>query len=280
MNNPLVSVIVPTFNSYNNLKIFLNSFLFSKYRNFEIIINDDKKTNDKTADLIEEYLFKGLKIIYIKENILMAQARKKGAEYANGEILIFLDSDMKITENLLGECVKLINSEYDALVIPEESYGENFWAKCKWLEKKCYIGVEKIESLRCIKKDIYFKIGGHNEKMVFSEDKDLDIRVKKEKYKVGRTNNKIYHNEGKLKLLKILNKKLNYSNTANLFAKEHPKEFKWQINIFNRFIIYFKNIKYLFLNPFLYLGMIIMKVLEYFVASLGYLYIKIINKNE
>jgi len=271
MNNPLVSVIVPTFNSYNNLKIFLNSFLFSKYRNFEIIINDDKKTNDKTADLIEEYLFKGLKIIYIKENILMAQARKKGAEYANGEILIFLDSDMKITENLLGECVKLINSEYDALVIPEESYGENFWAKCKWLEKKCYIGVEKIESLRCIKKDIYFKIGGHNEKMVFSEDKDLDIRVRKNNYKIGRTINYIYHNEGKLKLTKNLMKKFNYSKTANLFAIEHPKEFKWQINIINRYLLYIKNIKYLFIHPILYIGIFYIKTCEVFFGSLGFL---------
>ena len=141
LDNTLVSIIVPTYNSSSNLKIMFYSLLKSKYKNFEIVINDDKRTNDSTEELIKTFR-KKLKIIYKKENISMAQGRKKGVEFSKGKILLHLDSDMKIESNLLGECVKLINSKYDALVIPEESYGTSFWAECKWLEKKCYEGIK------------------------------------------------------------------------------------------------------------------------------------------
>jgi arabinofuranan 3-O-arabinosyltransferase len=199
----------------------------------------------------------------------MAQGRKRGVDFSSGEILLHFDSDMKITPDLLSECVELIHNGVDAIVIPEESFGTTFWAKCKWLEKKCYDGNIYIESLRCLKKEIYLKLGGHNEKMVFSEDKDFDIRVRQAGYKIGRTKNFLWHNEGDLKLLKTLTKKLGYSKTANIFAEVHPKEFRWQSNPLNRYIIFLKNIKYLFKHPLLYIGMIYMKTLEYIFAFYG-----------
>lgn len=106
--------------------------------------------------------------------------------------------------------------------------------------------------------------------MVFSEDKDLDIRVKEAKYRVGRVQiNFLWHNEGDLHLWKTLMKKLGYSNTANIFASVHPEHFRWQVNIFYRYIIYIKNIKYLFNHPILYIGMIWMKTLEFTAGAIG-----------
>jgi glycosyltransferase involved in cell wall biosynthesis len=268
-SQPLVSVIIPTRNSLINLKNLLNSFLDSKYKNFEIIINDDVISDDNTEAICKEYKSKGLEIIYKKQNESMAQGRKRGVDFSSGDILLHLDSDMKITADLLSECVELIHNGFDALVIPEESFGTTFWAKCKWLEKKCYDGNIYIESLRCLKKEIYLKLGGHNEKMVFSEDKDLDIRVRQAGYNIGRTKNFLWHNEGDLRLLKTLTKKLGYSKTANIFAEVHPKEFKWQANPLNRYIIFLKNIKYLFIHPLIYIGMIYMKTLEYIFAFYG-----------
>jgi arabinofuranan 3-O-arabinosyltransferase len=266
---PLISVIIPTKNSANNLRNLLESLYFSNYKNFEIIVNDDLTSDDDTTNLCKEYISKGLSVIYKKENESMAQGRKRGVDFSSGEILLHLDSDMKITPDLLSECVELIHNGFDAIVIPEESFGTTFWAKCKWLEKKCYDGNMYIESLRCLKKEIYLKLGGHNEKMVFSEDKDFDIRVRQAGYKIGRTKNFLWHNEGDLKLLKTLTKKLGYSKTANIFAEVHPKEFRWQSNPLNRYIIFLKNIKYLFKHPLLYIGMIYMKTLEYIFAFYG-----------
>ncbi len=270
--NPLVSVIIPTYNSYNNLKILLDSFKDSEYKNFEIIINDDKRTNDNTEKLVNDYNFK---IIYVRENLKMAQARKKWFEFSSGEVIIHMDSDMKITNNLLSEVVFLIQT-HDALVIPEVSYWTTFWAKCKWLEKKCYDWNPNIESLRVVNRKIYKEIWWHNENMIFSEDKDFDLRVRKAGYNVWRlTENFFWHNEWDLKLLKTLNKKRGYSNTSNLFAIAHPEHYKWQINILNRYLIYLKNYKLFFKYPVIYIGMVYMKTLEFWSGALGLIFSKI-----
>lgn len=269
----LISIIIPAYNSRNNLEILLNSLSRSSYKDFEIIINDDKRTSDDTSKLIEQIKNEGqIKIIYIKENLSMAQARKRAAFLATGEYLLHLDSDMEVTEDLLDECIGL--NQYDALVIPERSIGINYWGRCKAMEKQFYEGIENLESLRFILKDIYFKIGGHDENMVFSEDKDLDIRARNSGTRVGRTQNYIYHNEGSLSLREILKKKKFYTSSAELFAKKYPKEFKWQSNILIRYRIFFKNFKWLFKNPLIYSGMAFMKTCEYIYSGFHYIFRK------
>lgn len=277
MPNPLVSVIVPTKNSAILLNTLLDSVQKQTYKNIEVIVNDDVASTDNTQEIITTYRTKGLNVGYLQENISMAQGRKVGVEHAKGDIFLHLDSDMKLEPALIEECVLLTKKGFEALVIPEESFGVGFWAQCKWLEKKCYEGVQNIESLRCIKKEVYESIGGHNPKLVFSEDKDLDIRVRSAGYKIARTKSKIFHNEGELKLGKTLNKKLSYSRTANEFAALHPKEFAWQRNIVYRYGIYLKNIKYLFMHPLLYIGMIYMKTCEFMFGGVGYA-VAFINK--
>lgn len=264
---PTVSIIVPTYNSADNIELFLGALRQSKFQDFEVIINDDARTNDSTAKIIES--FDDLTIIYKQENTMMAQARKKGAEYATGRIIINLDSDMRVTPKLLDECVRKIDNGYDALIIPEESVGTTFWAQCKWLEKKMYEGIDEIESLRVVKTDIYRKLGGHDEHMVFSEDKDFDIRVRSAGYRVGRTANHLFHDEGELKLTRTLQKKLGYSHTANVFAEKHPEHYKWQANPFNRYGIYIHNVRYIIRHPLLYGGVWFMKTAEYTSSLLG-----------
>ncbi len=278
INEPKISIIIPTFNAYTHLRACLRSIKKQDYQNVEIVINEDKRTNDKTPHLIEKWRKNNLNIIYIKENKSMAQGRKRGVDFSSGKYLLHLDADMQITKKLLGECIYLINQGFDASVIPEESYGTTFWAKCKWLEKHCYNGIEEIESLRFVKRKIYKALGGHDERMVFSEDKDFDIRVREAGYRVGRTKNFIWHKEGKLTLIKTLKKKIFYSETANYFALAHPKEFRWQKNILIRYKIFFANIKYLFSYPLLYIGMIFMKTGEFIFGGIGYFYYKFIAR--
>lgn len=268
---PKISIIVPTYNSSENIDKFLEALTKSTYKDFEVVINDDIRTDDSTRQVIDIYS-KILTIVYLKKNKMMAQARKLGAKHARGEILIHLDSDMRVSPGLLEECIdKITNQNYDALIIPEESVGIGFWAKCKWIEKKMYEGVSEIESLRVIKKSIYDYLDGHDEAMVFSEDKDFDIRVKQAGYHVGRTKHNLLHDEGHLRLFVTLRKKLYYSNTANVFAIKHPDHFKWQANPFHRYGIYLKNSKYLFMHPLLYIGAWFVKTAEYLFSLSGYI---------
>ncbi len=269
--NPALSVIVPAFNSAVLLRELLTSLLASTCRDFEVIVNDDVRSADDTPQVVAGFRERGLAIRYLKENRSMAQGRRRGAQEAAGDILLHLDTDMTVTPGLLGECAELLADRYDAVVIPEESFGTTFWARCKWLEKKCYDGVEQIESLRCVRHDVYDKLGGHDDRMVFSEDKDLDLRVRAAGHRVGRTRNFLYHNEGELRLSRTLRKKLGYVASADLFAERHPEAFRWQVNILHRFALYLRNARYLRTHPLLYGGMWLMKAGEFGFGAIGLL---------
>lgn len=270
MTKPLISIIVPSFNRAENVRDLLQSLVKSGYSSYEIIINDDPKTSDATRDIVETFKKQGLPVIYIRENHSRAQARKRGAKYARGSHLLHLDSDMQVSSGLLAECEKLAEEGYDALIIPEESFGSTFWSKCKWLEKKCYRGIDEIECLRFVKTDIYWQVGGHDEKMIFSEDKDLDLKVRNTGHKIVRTKNVILHNEGDLKLYRTVKKKLYYSQTADIFAEKYPEHFRRQSNLLRRYWIFLRNFRFVFSHPVLYAGLFYMKASEFLFGGIGY----------
>lgn len=266
-NTILLSIIVPTYNSKENIQVLLHSLQNSVDKRFEVIINDDKNSKDNIQEILREYT--QLEIRYLQKNVSMAQARKSAAAYAKGKYLLHLDSDMEVSRKLIGEIITLLDTTYDALVIDENSVGDSFWARCKGLEKKFYTGVEEMESLRAVKKAVYKTLGGHDKRMVFSEDKDFDLRVRNAGYLVGRAKNTIIHHEGKLSLFATCLKKMKYSATANIFFKKHPKEAAWQANILNRYIIFLKHGNYFLVDPVLFTGMIFMKNVEVLCGGIG-----------
>src|SRR3989344_5409973 len=214
IRNKLISIVVPTKNAARHLKNLLPSLVEQTYKRFELIVNDDKGTTDDTKNLLKQFE-KKLTITTLKENISMAQGRKSGASFAKGYYLLHLDSDMVLSPKVLENCVESIEKgKYDALMVPEISFGEGYWSQVKILEKSMNMGDDSIEAARFFKNNVYEKVGGHNEKMVFSEDKDLDLRVRKAGYKIGRSKEPIYHNEGKVRLLNDLRKKYFYGKKA------------------------------------------------------------------
>lgn len=267
---PKLSVIVPSKNSRINLGRLFTSLGNQGFKNFEIIVNDSLKTSDGTSELVKTFA-DSLRIIYFKENYSMAQARLVGARHANSPLLLHLDSDMQLQTNLIEQCVEFMAS-YDALVIPEESIGEGYWGKCKVLEKNLYQGIVQMESVRCIKRDLYEAVGGHDPELIFSEDKDLDIRIRKHGARIGRTFAKIIHNEGNPKFSDLINKKRLYSNTAPEFRRKHPEHYAWQVNPINRYIIFLRNYRYLFQDLPHYLGLYVLKTMEYTLSGFSYLF--------
>ncbi|MEM9509982.1 MAG: glycosyltransferase [Cyanobacteria bacterium P01_E01_bin.35] len=91
---PLVSVVIPTYNSAELVIQALNSVLNQTYSNYEIIVIDDGST-DHTHQLIASYQSSNkhqIKYIY-QDNQGVAAARNKGIEVATGELIAFLDAD-------------------------------------------------------------------------------------------------------------------------------------------------------------------------------------------
>ena len=267
----LISVIVPTYNACALLTGCLRSLMEQDYPDFEVIVNDDLRTSDGTEQLVQEMGERGMDIHYIKKNFRRAQGRRDAATTAKGEIMLHMDTDMQVSKGLLRECAGLIESGYDALVIPEESFGTTFWARCRWLERQCYDEVEPIEALRCLKSGIYAELGGHNPEMTYYEDKDLDLRVRRLGCKVGRTRNKILHDEGDLHLLDLMRKRAEYARTAVIAADYYPLEIQWLGSVHNRYMLFYQKKDLFFANPLLGLGTIFMKTCEFSVGFFSFL---------
>lgn len=94
MQDNLVSVIIPTYNSEKYIEETLNSVLNQTYKDFEIIIIDDC-SKDNTWKIIKEYEKKYNNIVCLKQEINkgVAEARNRGIDSAKGRYIAFLDSD-------------------------------------------------------------------------------------------------------------------------------------------------------------------------------------------
>jgi len=94
MENSLVSIITPSYNSEDFIKETINSVLNQTYKNWEMIIVDDVST-DNSIQIIQEYQKKDsrIKLIELDTNSGAAVARNKAIEVANGKYIAFLDSD-------------------------------------------------------------------------------------------------------------------------------------------------------------------------------------------
>jgi glycosyltransferase involved in cell wall biosynthesis len=90
MSNPLVSVIIPTYNRAETVSETIDSVLQQTYRNIEVIVIDDG-SRDNTQEILRAY---GERIHNIhQENAGQMVARNRGIREARGEIICFLDSD-------------------------------------------------------------------------------------------------------------------------------------------------------------------------------------------
>src|SRR5690242_13999566 len=95
----LVSVIVPTKNSQHFLDACLRSIKNQSYKNIELIVVDNNST-DKTKNIAKKYT----KRVYNKGPERSAQ-RNFGASVSKGAYVVFIDSDMQLTKNVIKNCV-------------------------------------------------------------------------------------------------------------------------------------------------------------------------------
>jgi len=88
---PMVSIVIPTYNEENFLPKLLRSIKRQTYRNKEVIVADARST-DKTGEIAEFY---GAKVV---AGGPVAIGRNNGAEHARGDIILFLDADVVLPD--------------------------------------------------------------------------------------------------------------------------------------------------------------------------------------
>lgn len=108
-----ISVIIPLYNAEKFIKNTLDSILTQEYTNFEIIVVDDEST-DNSAQIVKGYEEKYSQIKLISQkNSGAPMARNKGLSLAEGEYILFLDSDDLLSSSSFLQVNAVIKDEKD-----------------------------------------------------------------------------------------------------------------------------------------------------------------------
>ena len=104
MSEIKLSVLVPTYNSSNTIERLIHSLSNQIFKDFEIVFIDDNST-DNTVDLILKALENSnipSQLIVNETNKGPGYSRNRGLEKANGDYIVFIDSDDIVREDHLS----------------------------------------------------------------------------------------------------------------------------------------------------------------------------------
>lgn len=188
MNDPLISIIIPTYNRAEVISESILSALNQTWQKKEIIVIDDGST-DQTTHLIKS--FGGDIIYYYQKNSGVSSARNKGISLAHGEYISFLDSDDTWVPEKLEIQVKDLQKNPDCILhltnaildrphlgtvnlFDKNSFTDNFISRIKFpLKTVLHYDIARTQCC-LVRRDIL-----QNEKQIFNEKlpiyEDLDF---------------------------------------------------------------------------------------------------------
>ncbi len=118
MNKPLISVVIPIYNTASSAIKLVNSLMNDQYNNLEIILIDDGST-DNSLGLLKP-LASSKVHVFTKTNGGPSSARNFGIAKAKGDFLLFIDSDdevapdfiSKLSSNMKDPSIALVSTGY------------------------------------------------------------------------------------------------------------------------------------------------------------------------
>lgn len=115
---PLVSVIMPVYNTGSFLVDAIESILNQTYKNFEFIIINDAST-DNSLKIIKKYaeIDKRIKIINNKKRLGLAKSLNKGIKISKGEFIARMDSDDVSFKNRLEKQIKYLKRDQNLIAV-------------------------------------------------------------------------------------------------------------------------------------------------------------------
>lgn len=184
----ILSIIIPTYNEEEYLPKLLDSIKSQSFDDYEIIVADANST-DKTREIAESY---GCIVV---DGGLPGVGRNNGARVAKGEYLLFLDSDLVLTDDYLRNVIYEFRMEHLGIAITQMLPLSDKTTDKLFHDFANYfmIGVEKIKphGAGCYgmiaKRSLHEELGGFDESLTFGEDTDYIERLaQKERFRVIR----------------------------------------------------------------------------------------------
>ena len=226
---PLITIIIPTYNSSKYLRECLDSVKYQTYPNLEVIVVDGK-SSDNTQNIINDYLNNPAWHLFVSKKGVSRQINV-GLKRASGEYIYFLDSDDYFDNDFIEQMYKsYVNQKLDIITpsITCALYEDKILLETNKLECKIRENIDKdnffidmYDSFLAGPTKLYRKsmIEGiyFDEKLSNGEDHIFNYEIaKKNQFKYGICNDATYFYR-KIKGENPISKRLNKSST--LFCK-------------------------------------------------------------
>jgi len=186
-----ISVVIPVKNSFKTLPECIEAVKANDYGNFEIVVVDDL-SEDESCDYARNA---GCRVVKSHSPHGVSAARNTGARESEGEIIFFIDSDIIIGKDSLRKLAAIYEGiNPDAIVgVQSErlrfdnffSQFKNLWMRYTYLNQSEYVALF-YTSVASIKRDIFLKAGGFDEKYNVPnvEDTDFGQKLSGEGYRI------------------------------------------------------------------------------------------------
>ena len=237
-----ISVIVPVYNVEQYLERCVDSIISQTYTNLEIILVNDGST-DNSGKLCDELAKKDERIRVIhKENGGLSDARNRGIDEAESDLVGFIDSDDYIDSDMYEVLLKNLNNTdadlsmcalYDvynntpeAQVTNKETWKLSSEQAIKMVMEAKILSVTAVNKLyrKSLFTDLKFEVGK------IAEDAFIMIKLLDKCEKIVATNEKKYyyvHRENSITTQKFSTKFLNvieaYEQNSNIILEKYPK---------------------------------------------------------
>ncbi len=190
---PLVSVIIPVFNSGPFLGKCLQAVKDSIYAPVEIIVVDDCSTQEVTRIIKQE----GITVYRLPRRLGPAAARNYGASRAKGNYLVFLDSDVVIRKDTIQKIIKDFQAQPGISAVfgsyDDEPAEENFISQYRNLLHHYHHQNSNKEAFSfwagcgTIRREVFEELGGFDQNRYSKpsiEDIELGFRIRKKGYRI------------------------------------------------------------------------------------------------
>jgi glycosyltransferase involved in cell wall biosynthesis len=183
------------------------------------VIVVDNYSTDRTVEIAKRY---GARV-YLRGPERSAQ-KNFGALKAKGEYVYFIDSDFVLHPKVVEECINLVKQGYDAVIVLNVSYPKpSLVARARFYERLSYYGSGIYEAARFIRRDLFLRVGGFDEKLYANEDYDLHQRLVKAGAKIARTRHSFEIHIGEPRSFReFIAKSLYYGANIKHYVKKNP----------------------------------------------------------
>jgi GT2 family glycosyltransferase len=258
-----VTVVVPTRNSMRTLSACLQSIRAQDVPVDLIVVDND--SSDGTYELARE-----IADSTVRCGPERSVQRNTGVQRASTEWVLWVDSDMVLPPTTVSAALATAKETgADAVAVPEISVGVGFWTACRALERACYVDDPSLHNPRLLRRELLLGPGAFDPAMAGPEDTDLRLRLRSAGTRTALCPDVlIVHDEGRLTLRSILEKRVYYGRSLPAFVAKNPGALAGQGAGTLRALI--RHWRTLAAQPVRTAGLLLMRALEAAAYLVGY----------